>query len=68
MAIVQDLGEFDVGYPPRIGFHKIRGATSSSATSIDTEENSLEVPKAQSTVLIYMRTSKHDRHNDIQVQ
>ena len=31
-----------------------KGSTSSSATSIGTEENSLGVPKAQSRALIYM--------------
>ena len=37
----------------------MRKWASSSATSIDTEENSLGVPKAQSRVLIYMRDSQN---------
>ena len=43
----------------------MKEGTSLSVTSIDTEENSLEVPKAQSRALIYMGTAKHDQRSGI---
>ena len=45
-----------------------KGSTSSSATSIGTEENSLGVPKAQGRALIYMGIDKHSQHRQVQVQ
>ena len=45
-----------------------KGSTSSSATSIGTEENSLGVPKAQRRALIYMKGTKHRQREKIQVQ
>ena len=48
--------------------YKSRKGSSLSATSIDTEENSLGVPKARYRVLIYMRGNKHGQRVEIQVQ
>ena len=62
------LRYFEVGYFPRIGVHKMRIWTSSSATSIGTEENSLGVPTVRSRALIYIDRSKHSQRKTIQVQ
>ena len=62
------LRGFDVGYSPRIGFHKSRNGQVWSATSIGTEENLLGVLRAHSQALIYMKVSKHSQRNVIQVQ
>ena len=46
----------------------MKEGTSSSVTSIGTEENLLEVPMAQDRALIYMRIGKHDQREILQVQ
>ena len=48
--------------------HKTKRSTSSSATSIGTEENSLGVLKVQTRALIYMEANKHSHYRRIQVQ
>jgi hypothetical protein len=68
VIVVRDLGKFGVGYSPRIVVAQDEEWTSSSATSIGTEENSLRVPKAQDEALIYMGVVKHGQHKRVQVQ
>ena len=48
--------------------HKWRNGTSSSATSIGTEENLLRVLRVRNRALIYMRGSQHAQSVELQVQ